>query len=362
MMKTKWKETVFFLSFVIFALPVSTFAQSELLVATRESPPFSFKDQEGRWRGISIDLWKHIAETNGYTFKVRETTLEQLLQGVQKGTYNVGVAGVSITSKRARVIDFSQPFISSSLGIAYIDTRSPWLDVLGKFISLAFLKVVLLLVAILLLAGVGVWYFERKKNEEFSGKGTQGLGAAFWWSAVTMTTVGYGDKSPQTSGGRTIALIWMFTSVIILTSFTAAIVTSLSQASYLPDKTIADLRHDKVGAIEDSVSDALLRDYQIKPIVFQNPKQMIEALQAGDIDDVLHDLPVLRFFGTENAKDYRLMPLKEYRQDYGLALPRNAPIENDVNVELLRFIKKPAWREIRKKYLGDWSNEAQSMN
>ena len=34
----------------------------ELLIATKEAPPFAMKQQDGTWRGISIDLWRRIAE------------------------------------------------------------------------------------------------------------------------------------------------------------------------------------------------------------------------------------------------------------------------------------------------------------
>jgi len=45
---------------------------------------------------------------------------------------------------------------------------------------------------------------------------------------VTMTTVGYGDKSPKTLGGRMVALVWMIFSIIFIASFTANITTSLT--------------------------------------------------------------------------------------------------------------------------------------
>ena len=53
----------------------------------------------------------------------------------------------------------------------------------------------------------------------------QSLGDAAWWSATTVTTIGYGDVVPGTGGGRVIAVFVMFASVATV-SFTTAVVTA----------------------------------------------------------------------------------------------------------------------------------------
>lgn len=55
------------------------------------------------------------------------------------------------------------------------------------------------------------------------------LGKAFWWAFVTMTTVGYGDITPQTAAGKVIAVVLMFGGVGVLALISASI------ASYLVD-------------------------------------------------------------------------------------------------------------------------------
>ena len=357
-MKTRAIPFILSLWLLAFVLSIQAAQAKTLRVATRETPPFSFKGEGGIWRGISIELWEKIAAADHLSFELEETTIEQLLKGLQDGTYDLAVAGTTITADRMKVIDFSQPFISSSLGVAFMEEENPWVEVLENFFSFGFLKILLLLGVVLLIAAVGVWYFERQKNEEFSGKTHHALSAAFWWAAVTMTTVGYGDKSPRTAGGRVIGLIWMFVSIIILTSFTASIVSTLTIASHPTEKSIASLGNEKIGTVKGSASDSLLYRYNIKPVQYDDCKQMIQALLKEEVDNIVYDLPVLRYYGARQGKQYKIVPLKNFRQDYGFAFPLNSPLRKPVNIEMFRMLDSPVWRELRTRHLGDWK-EAQ---
>lgn len=61
-------------------------------------------------------------------------------------------------------------------------------------------------------------FFEGDLNNQF-----EALGDGIWWAVVTMTTVGYGDKVPVSTGGRVIGIMIMFVGVALVSVFTATI-------------------------------------------------------------------------------------------------------------------------------------------
>jgi len=82
------------------------------------------------------------------------------------------------------------------------------------------------LVMIVLLASYGIFFFERMTNPQFKS-----FGDAIWWSFVTVTTVGYGDKVPITPFGRLIGIILMLTGIGVIG------VASGTMATYLLGST-----------------------------------------------------------------------------------------------------------------------------
>lgn len=73
---------------------------------------------------------------------------------------------------------------------------------------------------ITILGSFAIYFLERDSSATIKS-----YGDAFWWSIVTITTVGYGDISPTTSGGRVIAAILMLSGIGFLSMLTSTIST-----------------------------------------------------------------------------------------------------------------------------------------
>src|SRR5580698_6609768 len=131
----------------------------ELVVGTRVAPPFSMKNKDGAWVGISIDLWRHVADRLHLRYRIEERgSVQDLVDAVASGQVDVAVAALTVTAARRSVMDFSQPFFETGLGVAVPSSGiTAWLPVLHTFASFRFLQAVLTLLSIALLVGALIW-------------------------------------------------------------------------------------------------------------------------------------------------------------------------------------------------------------
>lgn len=330
--------------------------QEPLLVGTKETAPFSFKNEQGDWTGISIELWRKIAEDLGLEYEFREMDLEALLAGVENGSLDAAVAAFTITAEREARLDFTHPYFTTGLSIAIAhDSKAGWTTYLERMFSPDLLKVIFLLAFLLLLVGLGIWLFERKHNpEQFGGSTLDGITSGFWWSAVTMTTVGYGDKAPTSLGGRIIGLIWMFAGIIMISSFTAAITSELT-ISHLEAKVRGpeDLRNVRVVTVAGSTSEAFLRSQHIAFVSYKTAQECLASVSNGASDAAVYDAPILRYMVTTDLREkIRVLPNSFKPQYYGIALPQNSRLREKINRVLLKNISLPRWGDVLYRYLG----------
>lgn len=85
---------------------------------------------------------------------------------------------------------------------------------------------------VLYLAAVGIYYFERDAQpEQFAS-----IFHSLWWAVATLTTVGYGDVYPVTTGGRCFTFVVLLVGLGIVSIPAGLVASALEKARELDDQ------------------------------------------------------------------------------------------------------------------------------
>jgi ABC-type proline/glycine betaine transport system substrate-binding protein/ABC-type amino acid transport substrate-binding protein len=334
-------------------------AASPLRVATMLFEPFVIF-QGRQYTGFSIDLWNEIAEEIGLNYEIYGVnSLAKLLDDVERQAADLATAGIGITSLREMSLDFSHAYFESGLQIMVRGGSESFLGgVFPRVISVIFssqvLYVIGLLLILLLISAHIIWISERGRNPQFAQGYLKGIWQSFWWAAVTVTTVGYGDKTPRGIAGRVFALIWMFSGFFILAYFTASVTSTVTveklQGTIEGPK---DLHGKAVATVRGSTAAEYLQKMGVHPKRLANAREAIRVLQEGEVDAVVYDAPVLQHYAAgEGAGKVAVVGPIFWQQNYGIALPTGSPYREPINRALLRLIETGEYQLLYKKWFG----------
>lgn len=221
--------------------------------------------------------------------------------------------------------------------------------------STAFLGGAGALLLVLFVVGALLWLVERKKNDSIAMKPHHGIGTGVWLALVTMTTVGYGDRVPETPAGRVITGIWMLLSLVVVSSLTAFLATALTVAQ-LDNTTIAhaaDLAERDVAVVDGTTSVAFASRFRAKLVRKSSLEAAVRAVIDDDAQAVVYDRPILQWHLRE--LEAHGLTISEDRYEplgYGFALSRDDnELAHRLDVALLGLEESKAIDEIVSRWL-----------
>lgn len=330
--------------------------QRQIVVGTKDAPPFAMKTREGEWTGISIELWRRIAQDKKITYRFHEEeTVPALIDATAAGKVDIAVAALTVTAGREDMLDFTSAFYGTGLGIAVpVGGVASWGPVVRALTSFGFLQSVLALIGLALLVGLLVWLLERRHNEEFGGTVTKGLSSSVWWTTVAMTQRGIGNAGPRTVPGRFVAMLWMVGSIIAIAVFTAGITSALTVRQLQGNvHGVTDLSKVRVGAVAGSSTVDTLDRLRIEFQGFPNARDGLQAIRDGKIDAFVYDRPLLAWTINQDFRSsVTLLDVVFDQQHYAFALPAGSPLRKPVSVALLNEVRTTWWGETLYRYLG----------
>ena len=363
------KKIVIFVSVWFFVLsnfaagPSATLAQDnprltgKLLIGVADFPPYVMNTKDGKWEGISLELWQAVAKELEIDYEIKEfSRMSQVVEAFQKQKLDLAPRMV-LTEYAETVMDLSHSYHRSGLAIAVLQNRATydWIGFFKRFASRDTLKVIVLLLLLALVAGAIIWLLENKENREmFGGSPAKGVGHGIWWAFVTMTTVGYGDKAPRTPIGRFVAIIWMFFSIILVTSYTAIITASITVDEMSGRiRSPKDLPAARVGALARSSNLEYLVNNGIPVLSFDNVQQGLLAVSENQIDAFVDDEAALKYVVKKEFQGkLRVLPETFAHVYVSMALPSNSPLREPLNRAIAKFLETDDWIELKQRYIG----------
>jgi voltage-gated potassium channel len=137
----------------------------------------------------------------------------------------------------------------------------------------------LTLIAVLLIGGSGLVFYLLEPEV--------GLIESLWWSIVTLTTVGYGDISPTTLGGKVVAIVIMVVGIGVLGTLSGILASVLVDRKLKAERGLMTHKLNKhIILCEWNVrAENVYRELRLDPQHAETPIVLIARLERKPLDD-----------------------------------------------------------------------------
>ena len=356
-----------FLAFILLFSCLTSFSQKDLTTIQKKSTdnftvgyagsePFVV-NEDNKWKGISVEIWDLVAQESQikYTPKAYASVAEAL-SDLANGKIDAVVGPVSITSDRAEIVEFSQPYFQSSLGILSRVDDPSFFDRIAPLFTVNLLYALIIFLFILGCVGTLLWLAERKASpDQFPYEPVKGIANGMWCAIVTMSTTGYGDIAPVTLMGRVVAGSWMIISILFATTMVAGIASSLT-LSGLGKNTISSaeqFENKKIAVLNNSPSVDFVTEYNGKTVLVESLEEAYAMLKDNKVQGVVFDKPQLNYFLEKNHDEKMTISVAEYlKQGYGFAFCLHSDKVSNFNINLLKLKEDDVLKDISLKWLG----------
>jgi polar amino acid transport system substrate-binding protein len=172
-----------------------------------------------------------------------------------------------------------------------------------------------------------------------------------------MTTVGYGDKTPKTPLGRLVAVVWMLSSLVLVSFLSASLVSRLTaervQNSGIRDESDLIMRGKKLAAVAQSSAAEYLDGLHLKYEEYDNLTEALSSLANGQSNAVVNSEGTLRFLVAARFAEVILVPRVLLAPAYmAIALPEHSPLKKPIDRALIKITASPEWKSVEDRYFG----------
>ncbi|HEX3496930.1 MAG TPA: transporter substrate-binding domain-containing protein [Methylocella sp.] len=330
-----------------------------LHVAVYDLPPYGAVGSDGALSGVSVDLWRRVAEELQWEYILTPVSqMESIISGLEQGRFDAAIGAITITPDREERVDFSYPAHRSGVAVALRKETGPLAAIASYVTAAADLGPLMVgILALLLLLGVVIWLIERPGHTgtQVPEDSVANLRDGLYWAVVTMTTVGYGDKTPKTHLGRLVAVVWMFSSVALVSLLSASLISRLT-AERVENSVIlaeSDLSGKKLAAVAQSSGAEYLDGLHLKYEKYDNLADALSSLANRRSNAVVNSEGTLRYLVAARFAEVIRVPRSLLAPAFmAIALPEHSPLKKPIDRALIKITAGPEWKSVEDRYFG----------
>ena len=328
-----------------------------LRVAVYDVPPYGYVEADGSMAGVSVDLWRRVAEQMEWPFKlIPVSDMETILGGLEHGRFDAAIGAITITPERAARVDFSYPAHRSGVAVAIRKETGPIFAIMSYGTALAELSpLIIIILTMLVLIGLAMWFIERHVHavEKTSELTVSTLRDGLYWAVVTMTTVGYGDKTPKTTGGRVVAIAWMLSSLVLVSLLSTSLVSRLTadRVESRDGAASIDLRARKLAAVARSSGAEYLDELHLSYTSYKDLPEALDSLANGQSGAVVNSVGALQYSVSKRYARALEIPQGLLAPAYmAIALPEHSPLKKPIDRALIKITNSAEWRLLEDRF------------
>ncbi|XP_002963727.2 glutamate receptor 3.3 [Selaginella moellendorffii] len=328
------------------------------------------------FHGFCIDVFQaalsYLPYTVPYSFQLygngtSTPSYDELVQKVVNKEYDAVVGDITITTKRAKIVDFTQPYTTSGL-VVVVPLKKGATNHAWAFMRPFTPAMWFTTGAFFLFTGVVMWLLEHKKNRDFRGRPKKQVVTTLWFSFSTLFFAQREDV--KSTLGRAVLIIWLFVVLIINSSYTASLTSILTVQQLMP--TIQNI----AGLVASNVpigyqAGSFVEEYLLQLNVPRDRLVPLDSLSAytaalqkgpksGGVGAIVDELPYVQLFLSSEC-DFTIAGQQFTKSGWGFAFQKGSQLAIDMSTAILTLAENGELQRIHDTWLNGYDCGSQKV-
>jgi polar amino acid transport system substrate-binding protein len=356
------KTTLVLILFTIIFSSLPTAAQADpqpptdevkkIKIATKSAPPLVII-KDGELTGFSIDLWRELSKRMNVEGEfVVKPDVKSILDSVIAGESDIGLAAISQTSDREKVVDFSQSYLNAGLQVVVRTNEASIQDQVVTFLQSNAMKFLYFGILVIIILAHFHLFYKWTRGIKTANHYIQDIWDSIWWLFNGFFRTEFGDQSHRLH--QIISSFMIIVSIIFITQFQAMVTADLT-TDILDSKitSLEDIKSREIGVVKGTTAEKFGKENQLKNQLFANNDELFAGLLKSDVAAIILDAPIAKYYVTHDGKNKAKESIILNKEHYSIALPIGSSMRKDLNQKILEIEQDGTMSELTKKWFGE---------